>query len=143
MLFNSADVAYSTQRDNYLIQVNYDGSVMWMFPDILRSYCRVDIKYFPFDRFRILRNRIFLKYIPVYVYFIENRQNCTLELQSWSRTKKEVVVFYNNEIPFQNHSYIHTEWKLLNITMLALEQNDYVWLEFMIHLKRNHAFYGK
>ena len=51
VLFNSADVAYSTQRDNYLIDVQSDGSVMWMFPDTLRSYCRVDIKYFPFDRF--------------------------------------------------------------------------------------------
>ncbi len=50
VLFNSADVAYSTQRDNYLITVSSDGFVMWMFPDILRSYCRVDIKYFPFDK---------------------------------------------------------------------------------------------
>ena len=51
VLFNSADVAYSTQRDNYLIDVRSDGTVTWMFPDILRSYCRVDIKYFPFDRY--------------------------------------------------------------------------------------------
>lgn len=90
-----------------------------MFPDILRSYCKVDIKYFPFDR-----------------------QNCTLELQSWSRTKREVEVKNDDEKPFQNHSFIHTEWKLLNITVSVLEHNDFVWLEYMIHLKRNHAFYG-
>lgn len=41
-----------------------------------------------------------------------------------------------------NHSYIHTEWKLLNITVTPLEENDFVWLEFIVHLKRNHAFYG-
>ncbi len=51
VLFNSADVAYSTQRDNYLIDVKQDGSVTWIFPDILRSYCPVDIKFFPFDRY--------------------------------------------------------------------------------------------
>ncbi len=119
VLFNSADVAYSTQRDNYLIDVKNDGSVLWMFPDILRSYCRVDIKYFPFDR-----------------------QNCTLELQSWSRSKKEVVVYYDNEKPFMNHSFIHTEWKLLNISVMPFEENEFVWLEFKLHLKRNHAFYG-
>lgn len=41
-----------------------------------------------------------------------------------------------------NHSFIHTEWKLLNITVSANEQNEFVWLEFMLYLKRNHAFYG-
>ena len=69
-------------------------------------------------------------------------QNCTLELQSWSRTKKEVIVYYDNEKPFMNHSFINTEWKLLNIHVTALEQNEFVWLEFVLHLKRNHAFYG-
>ena len=60
VLFNSADVAYSTQRDNYLIDVQSNGAVTWMFPDILRSYCRVDIKYFPFDRYSIINNEKFL-----------------------------------------------------------------------------------
>lgn len=50
VLFNSADVAYSTQRDNFLIDVQYDGTTTWMFPDVLKSYCKVDIKYFPFDK---------------------------------------------------------------------------------------------
>jgi nicotinic acetylcholine receptor len=117
VLFNSADVAYSTQRDNYLIDVASDGTVTWMFPDILRSYCRVDIKYFPFDR-----------------------QNCTLELQSWARNKQEVYVFHD-ENPYMNHSFINTEWRLLNINVQPGEQNNFVWLEFTLYLKRNHAFY--
>lgn len=71
------------------------------------------------------------------------RQNCTLELQSWSRSKKEVIVYYNNEKPYLNHSFIHTEWKLLNISVVANEQNEFVWLEFTLFLQRNHAFYGK
>ena len=50
VLFNSADVAYSTQRDNYLIEIHSDGNVIWIFPDILKSYCQVDIRYFPFDK---------------------------------------------------------------------------------------------
>lgn len=118
VLFNSADVAYSTQRDNYLIDVRSDGLVTWMFPDILRSYCRVDIKYFPFDQ-----------------------QSCTLELQSWARNKHEVYVFHD-ENPYMNHSFINTEWRLLNIKVQPGEQNEFVWLEFTLFLKRNHAFYG-
>jgi hypothetical protein len=50
VLFNSADVSYSTQRENYLVDVRSDGLTTWMFPDILKSYCQVDIKYFPFDK---------------------------------------------------------------------------------------------
>ena len=42
-----------------------------------------------------------------------------------------------------NHSFILTEWKLLNITADEGEENDFVWVEFMIMLRRNHAFYGK
>jgi len=88
-----------------------------MFPDILRSYCRVDIKYFPFDR-----------------------QNCTLELQSWARNKQEVYVNHD-ENPYMNHSFINTEWRLLSINVQPGEQNNFVWLEFTLYLKRNHAFY--
>jgi hypothetical protein len=144
-------VAYSTQRDNYLIDVQSTGTVFWMFPDILRSYCRVDIKYFPFDRYSHFFLIIDLKkkkrkrklYIYFFILFLHSRQNCTLELQSWSRSKKEIIVMNDNEKPFLNHSFINTEWKLLNITVTPLEQNEFVWLEYMLHLKRNHAFYGK
>jgi hypothetical protein len=118
VLFNSADVAYSTQRDNYLIDVKSNGSIFWMFPDILRSYCKVDIKYFPFDR-----------------------QNCTLELQSWSRDGKELIVNFNQEMPVIQHSFIDTEWKLINITYEQKEYKGYYYLEYTLNLKRNHAFY--
>jgi hypothetical protein len=48
VLFNSADVAYSQQREHYLITVYSDGTVQWVFPDVFRSYCDVHITYFPF-----------------------------------------------------------------------------------------------
>ena len=46
------------------------------------------------------------------------------------------MINYDNQRPY---SFIHL---LLNIIYEAMEQNDIVWLEFMLHLKRNHAFYG-
>jgi len=48
VLFNSADVAYSQQREHYLLTVLWDGTVEWIFPDVFRSYCDVAITYFPF-----------------------------------------------------------------------------------------------
>jgi hypothetical protein len=50
VLFNTADVAYSNQRENYLVEIQADGHVTWMFPDIFKSYCNVDIQFFPFDK---------------------------------------------------------------------------------------------
>jgi hypothetical protein len=48
VLFNSADVAYSQQREHYLLTAHYNGTVEWVFPDVFRSYCDVVITYFPF-----------------------------------------------------------------------------------------------
>jgi hypothetical protein len=59
VLFNSADVAYSQQREHYLLTVHWNGTVEWVFPDVFRSYCDVVITYFPFgknQRFLMLRN---------------------------------------------------------------------------------------
>ncbi len=43
--------------------------------------------------------------------------------------------------PFLNYPFINTEWKLTNVTVSPNEENNFVWLEFKLHLKRNHAFY--
>ena len=50
VLFNSADVAYSQQREHYLLSVHWNGTVEWVFPDVFRSYCDVVITYFPFGK---------------------------------------------------------------------------------------------
>jgi hypothetical protein len=71
------------------------------------------------------------------------RQKCSFELQSWSRTAGELTVNDDKERPFMNHSFIHTEWKLINMSVRSLSENDFVWLEFTVELKRNHDFYGK
>ena len=66
---------------------------------------------------------------------------CSLELQSWSRTKREIIVNYDHEKPYMNHSFIKTEWNLLKLNVTRKEENDFTWLEFTIYLRRNHAFY--
>jgi hypothetical protein len=62
-----------------------------------------------------------------------------------SRSKKEIVVVNDiSESEYLNQTNaIHTEWQVMNLTVILRERNDYVWLEYMLSLKRNHAFYGK
>ena len=77
-MFNSAEATFSNLRDNYLLDVNYNGTVRWIFPDILRSYCHVDIKYFPFDKYIMI-----LFYVTKYAIIIE------------PSTNKGKIVFWN------------------------------------------------
>jgi hypothetical protein len=120
-LFNSASIELSNQRDNYLIQVQHTGLATWSFPDIYQSYCSVNVRHFPFDK-----------------------QLCTLELQSWSRTKQELVVVNDvllNSDQKRQINFIETEWKLEGIHVDTKEENNFVWLEYKLSLKRNHIFY--
>ena len=70
-------------------------------------------------------------------------QNCILEFQSWARDRLELVVNDGKDNLFINHTYINTEWNILNVSVNEREDNRIVYLEFIILLKRNHAFYGK
>lgn len=72
-----------------------------------------------------------------------NRQKCKLELQSWSRGKAEIIVKADDERAYSNYSFIQTEWHLLKIKNSSDEDNGFVWLEYTVFLKRNHAFFGK
>ena len=47
-------MSYPTLRDNYLLSARSDGRVEWIFPEIFKSYCSLDIKFFPFDRLIII-----------------------------------------------------------------------------------------
>ncbi|CAF1124447.1 unnamed protein product [Rotaria sordida] len=118
VLFNSAEVAYSQQREHYLLTVHWNGTVEWVFPDVFRSYCDVVITYFPFDK-----------------------QNCTLEIQSWSRPSNELLVRHQPQNLRQQNQYIRTEWQVYEIVVRNATTNRYLWLVFHINMKRNYQFY--
>ncbi|CAF0875076.1 unnamed protein product [Rotaria sp. Silwood1] len=118
VLFNSADVAYSQRREHYLLTVHSNGTVEWVYPDVFRSYCDVVITYFPFDK-----------------------QNCTLEIQSWSRPSDELLVRHQPQNVRQQSQYIRTEWQVYEIVVRNATMNRYLWLVFHINMKRNYQFY--
>ncbi|CAF2381187.1 unnamed protein product [Rotaria sp. Silwood2] len=118
VLFNSADVAYSQRREHYLLTVHWNGTVEWVYPDVFRSYCDVVITYFPFDK-----------------------QNCTLEIQSWSRPSDELLVRHQPQNVRQQSQYIRTEWQVYEIVVRNATMNRYLWLVFHINMKRNYQFY--
>ena len=69
----SADEKYRAENLNQgLVKVTYNGSVSLDVPGIIRSTCRLDVTYFPFDE-----------------------QFCTLKFGSWAYSGAQLVVFFS------------------------------------------------
>ena len=135
-------MSYPTLRDNYLLSASSDGRVEWIFPEIFKSYCSLNIRYFPFDR-SVDINLLAIKPHPLITNHSKiSSQTCKLEFQPWSRSKKEVIVQYNKQTLVDNHTIFHTEWEIMDINVTNNEFNDFVWLEYNLLLKRNWAFFG-
>jgi len=60
-------------KEDYRVQVRSSGHVQYKFPTLLRSICRVDVTYFPFDH-----------------------QMCELKFGSWSYSTR-YIDFYERQ----------------------------------------------
>lgn len=47
--YSAADEVMMPGRENYRATIKSDGSVSYNFPTVLKSICRIDVTYFPFD----------------------------------------------------------------------------------------------
>ena len=64
--------------------VSSNGGVLWMFPALIKTYCTLNVKYFPFDE-----------------------QNCELVFISWTHSGYELDVNHNSN--FSNVVYYKSE----------------------------------
>ncbi|XP_070565221.1 neuronal acetylcholine receptor subunit alpha-10-like [Ptychodera flava] len=92
-LYNNADTRWENFMDKALMIVRNDGHVDWSASVILKSFCKIDIRLFPFDR-----------------------QQCTLVFGSWQYPQ----FFIDMKVGMGNISYFvdNGEWDLdgLNIS---------------------------
>ncbi len=70
-----------------------------------------------------------------------DKQNCTLEIQSWSRPSDELLVRHQPQNARQQNQYIRTEWQVYYIEVRNQTKKRYLWLVFDINMKRNYQFY--
>ena len=45
----SADDSFQDFMNTFAI-INSDGLVLWMFPAVIKTYCTLDVRHFPFDQ---------------------------------------------------------------------------------------------
>lgn len=53
--------------------VNSDGSVLWLYLALVKTYCKLNVKYFPFDT-----------------------QRCNVTFVSWTHSMNQLDVIYNH-----------------------------------------------
>ena len=105
--------------------VSSDGSVLWLYPALIKTYCTLNVKYFPFDT-----------------------QKCKITFISWTHSSDQLDVLHNNS--FNNSIYYKShnqEWAVDEITAERREQfyaccvEPYPDVTFTIHMRRGSLFY--
>jgi len=102
-----------------------DGLILWLFPALIKTYCTLNVKYFPFDT-----------------------QECNVTFISWTHSGDQLDVVYNST--FVNTIYYNSEnqeWAVDNITAdrhvryYACCKEPYPDVTFTIHMRRGSLFY--
>ncbi|CAH8599721.1 unnamed protein product [Schistosoma intercalatum] len=123
VLYNSAD-DYKTDYMQSKAMVQFNGNVFWPPPAKLRSTCKIDITYFPFDD-----------------------QSCTMKFGSWTYDGWQVnVIKRHDEVDISN--YVENgEWDLLKVVVERHEifypccNEPYPDLRFTIYMRRRTLYY--
>ena len=105
--------------------VSSDGTVLWLFPALIKTYCTLNVKYFPFDS-----------------------QHCQIVFISWTHSGEQLDILYNDT--FGNSVYYNDanqEWAVSgisskrNVAYYACCVEPYPDVTFTIHMKRGSLFY--
>ena len=105
--------------------VNSKGEVLWLFPALVKTYCSLNVKHFPFDS-----------------------QQCDVTFISWTHSGVTLDLHYNSSFP--NGIYYtstHQEWAVdgitaeRNVRYYACCTEPYPDVKFTIHMRRGSLFY--
>ncbi|XP_064608997.1 neuronal acetylcholine receptor subunit alpha-10-like [Liolophura sinensis] len=123
VLYNSAD-DFTTGYMQSKAMVDFNGSVFWPPPAKLRSSCKIDITYFPFDD-----------------------QSCKMKFGSWTYDGFQVDVTNRSaEVDLANYVY-SGEWELIDIKIIRHEVyyaccvEPYPDVTFTITMRRRTLYY--
>jgi len=132
VLYNNADGNYEVTIMTKAI-LHYTGKVVWNPPAIYKSYCGIDVEFFPFDE-----------------------QECWLKFGSWTYDGFMLDLRHINQKPNNNtipismdlrDFYISTEWDVMEVPAIRNEkyypccEEPYLDIIFTIKLRRKTLFY--
>ena len=94
VFYNSAEDGYAGGTEKYKTQVilNHDGSNHWLSPAQLTSTCKINVKYFPFDR-----------------------QKCPLKFGSWTYAGNKLTMTSTSDSADTSMFLPNGEWHLISM----------------------------
>ncbi|XP_026325902.1 acetylcholine receptor subunit alpha-like 1 isoform X2 [Hyposmocoma kahamanoa] len=132
VLYNNADGNYEVTIMTKAI-LHHDGKVIWKPPAIYKSFCEIDVEYFPFDE-----------------------QTCFMKFGSWSYDGYTVDLRHLKQTPDSDHIgmgidlseyYISVEWDIMRVPATRNEkfysccEEPYPDIIFNLTLRRKTLFY--
>merc|ERR1712203_535710 len=132
VLYNNADGNYEVTIMTKAI-LNWNGKVNWNPPAIYKSYCGIDVEFFPFDE-----------------------QECWMKFGSWTYDGFMLDLRHMNQLPTNDSIgiamdlrdfYISTEWDVMLVPAIRNEkyypccEEPYPDIIFYVHLRRKSLFY--
>lgn len=140
LLYNNADgdfvVTLMTKAT-----VHYDGKIIWEPPVIYKSYCPIDVEYFPFDM-----QECFMKFSS-WTYDgheLDLQHICDSQAVYLEDTKEKVIL---RGIDIKDF-YPNVEWDIINVTAIRKEKfypccpEPYPDITFNVTLRRRTLFYS-
>ncbi|XP_021953551.1 acetylcholine receptor subunit beta-like 2 [Folsomia candida] len=132
VLFNNADGNYEVTMMTKAT-VKFNGEVTWVPPAIYKSYCEMDVEWFPFDE-----------------------QNCPMKIGSWTYHGLQVNLKHVDQTDGANYVangidlkefYMSVEWDVLGVPATRNEEyypcceEPYIDVSFTLMLRRKTLFY--
>lgn len=120
--------------------VYYDGRISWEPPAIYKTYCPIDVEYFPFDT-----QLCFMKF-GSWTYD-GNQVDLIHFCQKFGTTNENGSIFNTMGIDLKGYSE-NSEWDVLNVTATKTDKvypccpEPYPDITFRIKLRRNPQFYA-
>ncbi|CEF60740.1 Nicotinic acetylcholine receptor family and Neurotransmitter-gated ion-channel transmembrane domain and Neurotransmitter-gated ion-channel family and Neurotransmitter-gated ion-channel ligand-binding domain and Nicotinic acetylcholine-gated receptor, transmembrane domain-containing protein [Strongyloides ratti] len=124
LLYNSVSEEFDTSFPVNIL-VNYDGTIIWQPPAILKFSCSMNIVFFPFDK-----------------------QHCTMKFGSWTYDGSKVELQTHPEIFDTTMLIENAEWSLIekhaiqNIQYYKCCPEPYYDVVFKFTLQRKTLYYG-
>ncbi|KAJ8025653.1 Neuronal acetylcholine receptor subunit alpha-9 [Holothuria leucospilota] len=120
--YQNADAVYHNFLRDTMVKVDYDGQLLWASPVNFRSFCRLDVRYFPFDQ-----------------------QDCEMKFGPWSHDGNELVINGSGDMS----AFIgNGEWDIVNIDAMNNKEYypddpgvPYHDVTFTVHFQRRSQFY--
>uniref|UniRef100_A0AC35TTI2 Neur_chan_LBD domain-containing protein n=1 Tax=Rhabditophanes sp. KR3021 TaxID=114890 RepID=A0AC35TTI2_9BILA len=117
VLFNNCDGMYETSYLSNAV-VDYKGDITWVPPAIFKSFCRIDVEFFPFDE-----------------------QVCTLIFGSWTYQDEIKFNWYGNKRSVELNDYSTSSiWDLIAAPGELVDKQSRV--HFQIVIRRKSLFYS-